>query len=98
MMKLLITGIGVCVIALGLITSPALAFQCPGLIKQADEAMAKMKADDAKIKQAKDLVAEAQRLHNAGQHAESVSKANEALVLLGVKAGSKPPARKGYSY
>ena len=98
MMSRLITGIGVCGIAVVLITSSALAFQCPVLIKQANEAVAKMKGDDAKFKQAKDLIAEAQRLHNAGQHADSVKKANEALVLLGVIAESKPPAKKGYSY
>lgn len=93
-MKRLMTGICVFGIALGLIASPALAFQCPGLIAQAN----------AKLKQVQDLVAEAQRLHNAGQHGESVRKANEALGLLkevklkDVKEESKPPARRGYSY
>lgn len=85
-------------VTLGLTTNSALAFQCPSLIKQANEAMAKMKADDPKLKQAKDLVAEAQRLHDSGQHAESVKKANEALALLGARAEPKPPARRGYSY
>lgn len=85
-------------IMFGLLTSPVVAFQCPTLIKQANEAMAKMNPDGAKVKQAKDLVIEAQRLHNAGQHADSVKKANDALALLGVKGEPKPPARRGYSY
>lgn len=91
MMKRLVTGIGAFAVALGLVTSPALAFRCPMLIKQANDAMAKMKAEDGKVKQAKELVAQAQRLHDSGQHGESVTKANEALGLLGVKA-------IGYSY
>ncbi len=94
MRKPLMTWIGVFGIVVGVIASPVLAFQCPALINQANEAMTKVKADDAKLKQAKDLVAEAQKLHNAGQHAESVKKANEALALLGVTA----PSRRGYSY
>lgn len=85
-------------VALGLLASPALAFQCPLLITQANEALAKIKADDARVKPARELIVEAQRLHNAGQHAESVRKANEALGLLGVKGESTPPARRGYSY
>ncbi len=96
MMKRLATGIGIFGVALGLITSPAAAFRCPLLIKQANEAMAKAKASDGKLTQAKDLVAHAQRLHDAGQHADSVKKANEALELLGAKAESTPPARRGY--
>lgn len=92
MVKGLMMRIGVIGVVLGLITSPALAFQCPTLIRQAN----------AKIKHVQAMVAEAQRLHNAGQHAESVKKANEALELLKevkeAKEESKPPARKGYSY
>lgn len=98
MMKRLMTGSSVLGIILALITSPALGFQCPGLIKQANDAMARMKAGDTKLKQAQDLVADAQRLHNAGQHAESVKKAKEALALLGGTGESQPPARRGYSY
>lgn len=94
MRKRLMRGILVFGVALGLIPSPALAFQCPSLVKQAGDAMARMKGDDAKLGQAKDLVVQAQKLHNTGQHAESVKKANEALELLGVKG----PARKRYSY
>ncbi len=89
MQKRLMTEIAAFTMVLGLITSPALAFQCPTLIKQANDALAK----------AKKLVDEAQKLHETGQHAESVKKANEALLLLGVKkAQAESPPRKGYSY
>ena len=62
--------------------APAYAFKCPSLIRQANEQMAKMDANGDKVKHAKELVEEADRLHKAGQHAESVKKAEEALALL----------------
>ncbi|MBI2524806.1 MAG: hypothetical protein HYV93_02370 [Candidatus Rokubacteria bacterium] len=59
---------------------PALAFQCPLLIKQIEDATAgKSDADSAK---AKALVAEAKTLHGAGKHAESVAKAEEAAQAI----------------
>ncbi len=61
-----------------------MASQCPLLIKQLSEAVGKMKADDAKVKQGKELIAEAQKLHDTGKHAESVAKADEAAKVLGV--------------
>lgn len=48
-----------------------------------------MKADDAKAKQAKPLIAEAQKLHNGGEHADSVKKCEEAAKALGVKLEMK---------
>jgi hypothetical protein len=65
--------------------SAALASNCPLLIKQGKEAAAKMKADDPKVKQALAKLDEAQKLHDAGKHADSVKTANEALAMLGVK-------------
>jgi hypothetical protein len=67
----------------------ALASTCPVLIKQGKEAAAKMKADDPKVKEANAKLAEAQKLHDAGKHADSVKTANEALALLGVKPAEK---------
>jgi len=64
----------------------ALASTCPLLIKQGKDAAAKMKADDPKVKEANAKLAEAQKLHDGGKHADSVKAANEALTLLGVKA------------
>jgi len=61
---------------------PAFANQCPTLIKQANDQIASMDQNSDKVKKAKELVAEADRLHKAGTHAESVAKAQEALAAL----------------
>ena len=70
-------------------TGVAMASTCPLLIKQGKEAAAKMKADDPKVKEANTKLAEAQKLHDSGKHADSVKTANEALALLGVKPAEK---------
>ncbi|MBI3030066.1 MAG: hypothetical protein HYY64_11180 [Candidatus Rokubacteria bacterium] len=75
--------------ALALLAGPALAGQCPLLIKQLNEAVGKMKADDAMVKKAKPLIAEAQKLHDGGKHADSVKKAEEAAKVLNVKLQMK---------
>jgi len=62
--------------------APAYAFKCPSLIRQANEQMAKMDPNSDKVKKAKELVAEADQLHKAGNHADSVKKAEEALSIL----------------
>lgn len=61
---------------------PVWANSCPRLIKEGKELLtgAKLaKADESKIKA---LLGEAQKLHDAGSHSDSVRKANEALNLL----------------
>jgi len=67
------------VVALG---APAYAFKCPSLIKQANAEMASMDQNSDKVKKAKGLVEEADKLHKAGNHADSVKKAEEALAGL----------------
>ena len=67
------------VVALG---APAYAFKCPSLIKQANEKIAKMDQNSDKVKKAKELVEEADKLHKAGNHADSVKKGEEALSNL----------------
>jgi uncharacterized protein HemX len=67
------------VLALG---APAYAFKCPSLIKQANDQMAKMDQNSEKVKKAKPLVEEADKLHKAGNHGESVKKVEEALDTL----------------
>jgi hypothetical protein len=79
----------VAVVALVLLAGPAMAGQCPLLLKQLNEAVDKMKADDAKVKQAKPLIAEAQKLHDGGNHADSVKKCDEAAKALGVELKKK---------
>ena len=46
MMKRFLLGIGSIGLALGLLVSPAWAFECPSLIQEANEAMAKIKGDE----------------------------------------------------
>jgi len=85
LMKALVMGL----VGLALMVTPAMANQCPLLIKQLSEAAQKMKADDPKVKQGTALMTEAQKLHDAGQHAASVAKAEEAAKVLGVKLEKK---------
>jgi hypothetical protein len=84
-MKALVIGL----VGLALMVSPALASQCPLLIKQLSQTVGKMKAEDPRVKQGTALIAEAQKLHDAGQHAESVAKAEEAAKVLGVRLEKK---------
>jgi len=74
----------VAVVAILVLTvgGPAFANQCPTLIKQANDQIATMDQNSEKVKKAKELVAEADRLHKTGTHAESVAKAQEALAVL----------------
>jgi len=84
------TLIAVMAVVIGLAFSGvSLASTCPLLIKQGKEAAAKMQADDPKGKEANAKLAEAQKLHDSGKHADSVKTANEALALLGVKPAEK---------
>jgi hypothetical protein len=71
----------------GLMTGPALANQCPTLIKQITDATAG-KTDDAS-KKAVALANEAKALHDAGQHAESVKKAQEAAAAINLQLKMK---------
>ena len=82
-------GLVIGLVGLALMVSPAMANQCPLLIKQLNETVAKMKADDPQVTQGKALIADAQQLHDAGRHAESVTKAEEAAKVLGVKLEKK---------
>lgn len=80
MKKLAISAVAATlVLALG---APAYAFKCPTLIKQANSMMTSMDQNSDKVKKAKELVEEADKLHKAGNHAESVKKAEEALAVL----------------
>jgi hypothetical protein len=63
---------------LGLLAGPALANQCPLLVKQIMDATTG-KSDEVS-KKAAALAAEAKALHDAGKHADSVAKAKEAAT------------------
>jgi hypothetical protein len=77
---LTLVGIGTFV---ALAAGPALAFQCPKLIGQINDAAGNRfdnAAYDAKMK-----AVAAQKLHSEGKHAESVKAAQEGLAQLGIK-------------
>ena len=75
----LVLVVAALVLAVGM---PAYAFKCPSLIKQANDQIAKMDQNSNKAKKAKALVEEADKLHKAGNHGDSVKKAEEALAAL----------------
>jgi hypothetical protein len=75
-MKMLVMALAIVAFAV----APALANQCPLLIKQIQDATAG-KTDEAS-KKAQALAKEAQALHAAGKHAESIAKADEAAAAI----------------
>jgi hypothetical protein len=79
------TMVIVAALSVALTGGPAFASSCPKVIKEARDAAAKMKADDPKVKGALAKLDQAQKLHDAGKHAESLKTANEAAAALGVK-------------
>jgi hypothetical protein len=66
----------------------ALAGQCPMLVKQLNEEIPKV-SDTKKAGEAKKLTAECQKLHDAGKHAESVAKCDEAAKVAGIQLKKK---------
>ncbi len=81
-MHRLMTGVAAGALALGLCASPALANQCPLLIKQVTDATSNRL--DAASNTAKALAAEADVLHKAGKHSEAIKKAEEAATAIGL--------------
>jgi hypothetical protein len=71
----------------GLLAGPALANQCPLLIKQIMDAT-EGKTDPASQK-AVALANEARVLHEAGKHAESIKKAEDAAAAINLKLKMK---------
>ncbi len=70
-----------------LLAGPVLANQCPLLIKQIQDATAG-KTDDAS-KKAVALATEAKALHDAGKHADSIKKAQEAAAAINLQLKMK---------
>ncbi|HKZ07395.1 MAG TPA: hypothetical protein VJU81_18155 [Methylomirabilota bacterium] len=73
--------------AIVLTAGQALAFQCPLLIKQVQDATAGK--TDANSTKANALAAEAKKLHDAGKHAESIAKAEEAAKAINLALKKK---------
>jgi hypothetical protein len=82
-MRILVLALAV----LALVAGPALAAQCPALIKQVNDATAGK--TDANSTKAKALADEAQKLHAAGKHADSVAKAEEAAKAINLALKKK---------
>jgi hypothetical protein len=82
-MKMLMMALAIVAMA----AAPALANQCPLLIKQIQDATAG-KTDDAS-KKALALATEAKALHDSGKHAESVAKADEAAKAINLSLKKK---------
>jgi hypothetical protein len=82
-MKMLMMALAIVVLA----AAPALANQCPLLVKQVQDATAG-KTDEAS-KKANALAAEAKALHDSGKHAESVAKADEAAKAINLMLKKK---------
>ena len=72
------------VVAVGavLVSGPALAFQCPKLVKQIEDESGQ-RFDDAAYEAAR-AAEQATELHKAGKHAEAEAKAKAALKSLGL--------------
>lgn len=71
----------------GIIAGPALAFQCPLLLKQIQDATAGK--SDANSKRALEIAAEGDKLHKEGKHAESVAKMEEAAKVINLQLKKK---------
>jgi hypothetical protein len=61
---------------------PVWARTCPKLIKEGRDLLAKTKLVKAEKDKAKALLDESEKLHDGGDHGESMKKAKEALTLL----------------
>ena len=70
-----------------LLAGPVLANQCPLLVKQVMDATAG-KTDDAS-KKAVTLANESKALHDAGKHADSIKKAQEAAAAINLQLKMK---------
>ena len=82
-MKTLLLALAV----IGISAGPALAMQCPALLKQiADRTGNRL---DNGANRAKVLAREADQLHKDGKHAESVAKAEEAAAAAGITLSKK---------
>jgi hypothetical protein len=78
------------------VTGPAAAFQCPLLIKQLNDAVETMNASDPKVKEGRQLIAEAKKLHETGKHPDAIATAEKAARVLGVqlKVARMAPAQE----
>ncbi len=69
----------------GLSTTPVLAFQCPTEMAAIDEALPTADLTDEERQQVEELRAEGERLHEEGQHEESMAALAEAKQILQIE-------------
>ncbi|WP_275097281.1 hypothetical protein [Sedimenticola hydrogenitrophicus] len=69
-----------------LASAPAFASQCPKDIKQIDQALEQEHGlTDEQVSQVRQLRDEGEKLHQSGQHQQSVDTLAQAIALLGEK-------------
>ncbi len=83
MIKKVLLGAAVAVVAGSFISTPAMASHCPKDVKKINAAMSKM--DKMKMSMGKDAAAKGMALHKAGKHSESITVLHEAMEKLGIK-------------
>jgi hypothetical protein len=64
------------------LAQPVWARTCPKLIKEGRDLLAKSKLAKTEKDKAKTLIDESEKLHDGGDHGESMKKVREALALL----------------
>ena len=74
------------VLALPLIAAPAFAFQCPAEMSKINAALdSGPKLSEAGLARVRQLRAEGERLHAAGEHQHSIARLSEAMRILCIK-------------
>ena len=66
------------------VASPAFASQCPADMAAIDAALQTAQLSEADMAKVKELRAQGEEQHNAGQHQESVATLAEAKAMLGI--------------
>jgi hypothetical protein len=64
------------------LTMPALASECPDLIKKAEEGLNMSTLDEAGKNKVSEHIAEAKSQHEAGQHQQAMATLKDAMSLL----------------
>jgi len=79
-------------LSLVMLFQPAWSFECPSLVRDGRDLLAKASLSSKEAGEIKALLDGALKFHEEGQHADAVEKANQALKLLGDESES------GYTY
>lgn len=61
---------------------PLWARTCPKFIKEGKDLLAKSKLSDSELSKIRNLINESEKLHDGGDHEQSLAKIKEALALL----------------